>query len=261
MNYVHTLSWNLPKLVEETTKSIYKLNDKKEFVHIIVDLGFPLMKDEIPRDLVRSKMLNSQTLMDIATRYGSLYFETENIGVSQNWSSVYNFIDEDYGFREEDCLICADPDERPKTKGWIKALGDVLRSDEKYGWVCLAMEEYFDILNKNNTIEKEVNGHKIWGVIGNLNWAQGGFSGKFLLEEGGIPYLEEMPIYGGIEHASLVVMKELGYKWCTLPEYIVEHNDYEKGSQGHSRLLREWKNDIIFNLDKQITFEEWLEKY
>jgi len=261
MNYVHSLCWNLPWEVKEATKSLYELNDKKDFVHIIVDLGFPLIKDVVPKDIEETKKQQSQLLQGIAKQFGSVYLQLPNVGVSQNWTAVYEWLVAYHGFTEKDNLICADPDERPRPRNWVQAIGDVLRSEEKYGWVSLSLPEHFPILNKSNTIEKKISGHRVWEIIGNLNWAQGGFSGKFLSEEGGIPYLEEMPIYGGIEHASLIVMKELGYKWCMLPDYIVDHTDYEKGTEGASRLLREWKNDIIFNLKQQITFEEWLKRF
>jgi hypothetical protein len=261
MNYVHTLAWNLPWEVKEATESLYGLNDKKDFVHIIVDLGFPLVEDVAPKDVEVSKKQQSELLMGIAKNFGSVYLKLENIGVSQNWTQVYDWLKENKGFSEKDNLICADPDERPKNRDWVKVIGEVLQSDERYGWACLVLPEHLEILNRTNTIESTIKGIKVWEIIGSLNWAQGGFSGMFLDEEGGVPHLEEMPIYGGIEHASLVVMEELGYKWCMLPDYIVEHTDYEKGTQGASRLLREWKNDIIFNLKQQITFEEWLKKY
>jgi len=47
-----------------------------------------------------------------------------------------------------------------------------------------------------------------------------------------------------------------------LPDYIVEHTDYEWGHEGTSKLLRLWKNLIIFKLKEygQISFDEYLER-
>lgn len=261
MNYVHTLCWNLPWEVKEATKSLYELNDRKDFIHIIVDLGFPLVADMVPDDIEETKQFQSQLLKGVAKSFGSVYLELENIGVSQNWTSVYDYLVREHGFTDDDNLICADPDERPEREGWVKAIGDVLQGDHKIGWACMIMPEQRKILNRTNTEETVINDISVWKVLGSVNWAQGGFSGRFLSEEGGVPYIEEMPIYGGIEQASILVMDELGYEWRILPDYVVEHTDYDKGTANASRLLRQWKNDIIFNLKKQITFEEWLKRY
>jgi hypothetical protein len=134
MNYLHTLCWNLVSEVEKAVKLLYELNDPKDFKHVIVDLGFPLESDEIPLDIKKSKRNNTKRLRELAERYGSMYMKTQNEGVSQNWTQVYNTL----GIKDNDCLICADPDEHPLNEGWVKAIGDVLKSDEKYALI----EEY-----------------------------------------------------------------------------------------------------------------------
>ena len=255
-NYCHTLAYNLTTEVEKATELLWDLNE--DYEHFIVDLGFPLNVDEIPNNIELAKQVNSIELKRIANEYGSKYLKLNNIGVSQNWSMVYSYIKPD----DSDILCCADPDEHPKNENWIRAIGNVIRANPEYAWVSLTMPEHFPILNKTNTIEKIVGGERVWEIIGNINWAQGGFSCKFLNEVGGIPFLDSHPIYGHIETASLYMMNELGYKWCMLPDYVVEHTDYEKGSEGSSRILREWKNFIIYNIDRygQITLEDYLNK-
>lgn len=258
-NYVHSLAFNLTNEVEKATELLYDLNDDLDFKHIIVDLSFPLLVgDEIPNDIKLAKQVNSIELKRIAKEYGSEYINFENIGCSQNWSQVYDYLK----IKDDDILCCADPDEHPQSENWVRAIGNVLRADPEYAWVSLTMPEHFPILNKTNTIEKIVGGERVWEIIGNLNWAQGGFSGKFLNDVGGVPNLDSHPIYGGIEAASLYMMEQLGYKWCMLPDYVVEHTDYEKGSKGSSKILREWKNFIIYNIEEygQITLEEYLNK-
>lgn len=260
MNYVHTLCWNIVPEIEKSVSSLYVMNGVETFHHILVDLGFPLESDEIPKDIEKAKSNNTYALKAMAEKYGSEYLRIKNVGVSQNWTSVYRHIKKKYGFCDGDTLICADPDERPIEKGWVKALGYVLK-DLKYGWACLMMQEHIGVLNKKNTISKKINGYNVLESKVYLNWAQGGFSGTFLNRTGNVPYPKDNPIYGGIESASLELFSEYGMEWCILPEYIVEHTDYEKGSEGSSRLLREWKNHIIFETKKQITFEQWLKKY
>jgi hypothetical protein len=257
MNYVHTLCWNLPSIVDKAIKSLYDLNNKKDFKHIIVDLGFPLIEDKIPEDIEKNKAEGSEILKEMANRYGSKYLKIKNVGVSQNWDAVRKYLK----VKDGDILCCQDPDEIAQTPNWIKAVGDVMRTSGKYGWISLTMPEHLPILNPINTREYIINRIRVWEVIGSLNWAQGGFYGKFLNDYGKVEYMNEMPIYGGIEQASLYAMKQTGYTWAMLPDYIVNHEDYEKGSPGHSKLLRQWKNHIIFETKTQITFEQWLKEY
>jgi hypothetical protein len=258
-NYVHTLAFNLTSEVEKATELLYSLNDHNDFRHVIVDLGFPLnVGDEIPKNIKLAKQVNTIELKRIANEWGSLYLKLDNVGVSQNWSMVFDYFNMD----DSDILCCADPDEHPITENWVRAIGNVIRADPEYAWVSLTMPEHQPIFNPSNTIEKIVGGERIFEIIGNLNWAQGGFSGQFLKDVGGIPNLDMYPIYGGIESASIYMMEQLEYKWCMLPEYIVDHTDYEKGSKGSSKLLREWKNFIIYQVERfgQLTLEEYLQK-
>lgn len=258
INYTHTLCWNLCSEVEKSVKLLYEQNDTLDFIHFIVDLEFPIDSDE-NIDIDGAKKRNTKKLKEIASKYNSIYIKLENEGVSQNWTNVYKYIKENYGFSDSDCLICIDPDERPTHNNWIKAVGEVLR--EGYAWASITMPEHHNCLNPTNTIRMEKNGIRYWEIIGSLNWAQGGFSGKFLNECGGVAHMEDMEIYGGIEEASIYIMGQLGYKWCVLPDYGVIHTDYENGHEGASRLLREWKNHIVFGGEKQITFEEWLKRF
>ena len=257
-NYVMTLGWNFVSETEKAVKLLYQLNNKNDFKHLLVDLGFPLERDELPDNIEQSINNNTEKLKDLALKYGSEYVKFNNIGVSQNWSQVYDYLNINSG----DVLICADPDEHPKNKGWVKAIGDVLRLRPEYGWISLTMPEHFSVLNGDNIIEKYAGDYRIWEIKGFLNWAQGGFSGQLLNKMGGVPYLESHPIYGHIETASLEYMKNLGYTWCMLPDYVVEHTDFEKGYKWTSRLLREWKNFIIFDIDKfgQISLQDFLIK-
>ena len=133
-------------------------------------------------------------------------------------------------------------------------MADVLRSDERYGVVSLVMPEHLPTLNKENTIEKEVNGVKVWEIIGNINWCLIAVSASMIKNEiGGVPFLKSHPVYGHLEAALLNFMDRLGYKWCVIPELISDHTE-------NNILLREWKNQIIFKIDEfgQITFDDFL---
>lgn len=256
MNYVHTLAYNLVSETEKSVKLLYEQNEN--FVHVIVDLGFPLTEDKIPENIQRAKLINSELLRDMANRYGSRYFKTENIGVSQNWTAVYKHLK----LSDYDTLICCDPDERPKNNGWVKAVGDVLKYNSRYAWVSLMMPEHVEELSNVRIDERFPSGHRVFEIEGGLNWAQGGFSGRFLNRCGGVPFIKSHPVYGHIETASIAKMKETEQTWCFLPDYIVEHTDYELGHEGTSKILRDWKNYIVFSGKKQITLDQYIcQKY
>jgi len=255
-NHCFTLAYNLPSEVEKVTKLLYELNPITTFKHLIVDLGFPLEKgDRIPKDIEMAKLFNSSKLKDIATKYGSDYARMPNIGVSQNWTQVYEYLKP----LDSDILIGCDPDEHPKKKGWVRAMGQVIR--EKNLALCsLMMVDHVPLIAKMPHGEHNVAGHRIYYVANSsLNWALIGVSGKFLNLIKEIPYPLEAPIYGWIEAMLYPSMTYHGMNWCILADYMVEHTDYQHGHPGTSSLLREWKNQIVYKVSEgQMLFDEFL---
>lgn len=250
-NIVHTLCWNTYDQVQTAVSDLYARNERKDFIHVLVDLGFPIETgDVIPEDIEIAKASNTNKLKFLAEKYGSIYFKAENIGVSQNWTQVAQFMK----VTDHDVLICADPDERVQTDGWVKALCDVMRANPKYGWISLMMPEQLEILNKKNTVEFTYLAIKTWEIIGNMNWAQGAMSGKLIKQMGGkIPHPDHYGIYGGLESATQMQMKRHGYKWAMLPDYLVVHTN-------EVPLLRSWKDLIIHEIKRfgQVSFDEFL---
>lgn len=249
-NLVHTLAYNLPSETEKSMKLLYDQNSN--FEHYVVDLGFPLLTDIRPKDIESSKKRVSEAYRKLADKYGSKYVKLENIGVSQNWEQVWRYLK----MSDEDVLIGQDPDERTLTDGWVEAMADVLRGD-RYGLVSLMMTDHWGALQ--NARVKMYNGHKVIESHKG-NWALIGMSGKFLRKLGGVPYPKEAERYGWIEHSIHAEMGKTGLRDCVLRDYRVRHTDFSLGDEGTSRLLREWKNLIIFELKKygQISFEDYL---
>lgn len=254
---VHTLSWNTVAETTEAVRQLYEMNDRRDFEHWILDLGFPLLNaEEIPTDIKGAIMANSDALRALSEKYGSQYLKMENLGVSPNWSRIAKYLKVTDG----DVICGCDPDERidPKCGGWVKACADVIRADETIGVVSLIMEEQFPILNKDNSLERTVNGVNIIEVRGALMWATCALSGKLFKEMGEvIPAPAEAPIYGGLEGQLIHQMNRLGYKWAFTKDYIVKHPDHAP-----LELLRQWKDNLIHDLKRigrQIPFDEWLE--
>lgn len=251
-NVVHTLSWNVPSETAEAVKQLYELNDRSDFQHVICDLGFPLRyPDQIPENIEETKKENSAILQDIARKYGSGLIKMKNVGVSQNWSQVAKAMKIDDG----DVLVCCDPDERvdKAAVGWVRAMGEVMRKDDKYGAVCLVMEEQIPNLNPANIERKFVGSHRVIDVRGDAMWATASISGKFIKQMGGVPYPVKHPIYGGLETATRMAMDKLGYKWCFLEDYKVVHPDWD-----FSHYLRQWKHFCLEEGNEKVGFEEFL---
>lgn len=246
---VHTLAYNLATEVREATRLLYEQNDAADFEHLIVDLGFPLLLgDKIPEDIDKAKLFNAQANLNTAFLYNSKFCSIKNEGVSQNWNVAKKQMD----LQDTDVLICADPDERPKNVGWLKAVRDVICYGPNVAWCSLMMKEH---LNHLGTAKKmTIHGHEVYILSGSLNWAQGGFSGKFLNEIGGVPVPAGAPIYGWIESACTEKMKAKGYVVAVLADYFVEHTEC-------SPIYRAWKTDITSNVKAgQVDFEKWLIK-
>lgn len=244
---VHTLSYNLASEVHDATKLLYEQNRYLNFRHVIVDLGFPITEgDKIPDNIDVAKLENSKRNIDTAIKYNSEFISIKNKGVSQNWESVRNQMD----IKDEDVIICADPDERPLNNGWVRAINDVITNGNKIAWCSLMMKEHVSFMKKED--EKYIGGYRVYVMKSVFNWAQGGFSGKFLNEIGGVPVPKDAPIYGWIEHACCDKMFKLGYTWAILADYYVEHTEC-------STLYRKWKNHVTSNVKNgQISFDEWL---
>ena len=255
-NIVHTLSYNLVSTTEDAVRRMYEMNDKRDFQHIVVDCEYPLLKkDKIPADLRKSKAQNTEALKELALKYGSTYIKIKNEGVSQNWSSIAKFAK----LTDDDILCGVDPDELidMKSGGFIKAMGDVMRADPTYAVTSLIMQEQFAELNTTNSVKRKVAGYNVIDVKGCLMWASIAVSGKFINELGGVPYPKNVKIYGGLEWAMIEHMDRLGYKYCMMQDYLVEHP-----KDDNADLYRQWKNDSIFGdykNEKQIQFDAWLE--
>jgi len=247
---VHTLGFNLPSEVNIATKSLYEKNKDCEFTHVILDLGFPLeMGADVPEDIEQAKRNNSEALKRIANKYGSVYLQAKNEGVSQNWTTVMRLME----LKDDDKLICCDPDERPKQSGWVKALATVLDSKHKIAWCSLSMP-YAPVMDPSTYYEVDIDGYATYIMKGQLNWPQGGFNGAFLNKIGGIPVPTGAAIYGWIEHACFPLMKQHGYDWAVVKDFMVDHTEC-------SPLYREWKTYVTSNVHLgQMQFEEWLTK-
>lgn len=256
-NYVHSLSWNLPSEVEKVTKLLYDLNNENDFTHIIVDLGFPLEEgDKIPDDIEKSKKINSQKLKKIASEYGSEYMQIQNIGVSQNWTSVYKSLNMD----NSDLLAGSDPDEHPIHKNWVRAMGNVIRGEEKIALVSLMMDIHIPHIHNYQIKKKIIAGENVYWILGIINWALIGLKGEFLKLIKEVPYPKEAPKYGWLESQLYTQIIKNDYKWLLLPDYHVHHTDFELGDPGTSSLLREWKNEIVHKIKEkgQSDFCDWL---
>lgn len=257
MNYCFTLGYNLVEEIAKTTKLLYDLNERDTFKHLIVDLGFPLERgDEIPDDITGVKVRNSERLKALADEYGSDYIKMKNIGVSQNWTQVYKYLSPG----PDDILIGTDPDEHPMRKGWVKAMGEVMR-EGNYALCSLMMTDHVPIIQQFPYKEKTVAGHRIYLLPkGTLNWALIGIKGSFLDQIGAVPYPKEAPIYGWIEGMLNPLIEQHGQRWCVLADYLVKHTDYDNGDIGTSPLLRAWKNQLVFEVrtKSQVTFDQYL---
>lgn len=258
MNYCFTLAFNLPSEVEKITALLYARNKQGNFKHIIFDLGFPIVVgNEIPNSIPGAQVINSESLKATCQRYGSEYAKIDNIGVSQNWTQAFNYINPG----ANDILIGCDPDEHPQTDEWIAAMEKAFGT-HRTGVVSLMMLEHIPLIKSIPHSEAFHGGvRKLFLPDGALNWALIGVSGELLKELGGVPVPDFAPVYGWIEGALMDEMRRKNYSWCVIPDYHVRHTDFELGDPGTSMLLRMWKNDIIYKIKEigQPSFIQWLE--
>src|ERR1017187_9217846 len=244
---IHTLSFNLPEMIKEATANLYVQNKDIEFEHLIVDLGIPLeFGSDIPEDIELTKKVNSALLQDTAKRHGSRFVKAPNVGVSQNWNWVKDYVK----LQDDDILLCCEPDERPREDGWVKACATVLQS-RNIAWCSLMMDgQPYDTLATAEL--KTIGGYKAYVTPTGYNWGMGGFSVAFLNDIGGVPIPDGAPRYGWIEHGVYAKMQGTGWKIAVLKDYYHDHIE-------SSALYREYKTDITSNVKQgQPDFTEWL---
>lgn len=255
--YIYTLAFNLFSEVQKATERLYRQNEKN-FHHIILDLGFPLINgNEIPQNIEEAQEQNSESLKALCARFGSGYLKAKNEGVSQNTTTVYKHINP----TDEDMLISCEPDEIQVEGGWVDALANVIKGGLAY--CAPRLTEHEDLLARSPHAKlKVIGGEEVYVMSGTLNYGQIAYNCGFLNKFGGIPFPAEAPIYGYLEHVLVRMINESGMEWGLLKNFTTDHTDYEKGTVGASKLLRQWKNDSIFYRiktgGKQIPFEEWL---
>lgn len=255
---VHTLGYNIPDLIKETTISLRELNEGFDYTHVIADLGYPLVGGRENWTLIpdqTGKVINLNRNAVTAIDYHSDLVKFKNKGVSGNWTTIAKL----YDVKDGDVLIGADPDERPMDKGWVKAMSEVMQADKDIA-ICslmlpelMALEGFFE-----NYIlaERMLNGHRVWYGKSMCQWALIAISGRFIEKAGGVPAPNVAPIYGWIENACGALMHHYGMTWVMLPDYRVQHI-------ASSPLAQEWKNEMVTEAGMnagQIDFETWLER-
>lgn len=250
-NLCFTLAFNLVSETNSAVERLYAQNDRKDFFHTIFDCSFPLIEgDKIPDDISEAKELNSISLKSLAEKHGSDYQKIHNIGVSQNWQQVYQYYSPD----DSDILVTCEPDEIQHEDGWINAIANVIRSNGNMGYVAPMLIDHKENLKKNRYAHLEsINGYSVYVVSGNLNYGQIGISAAMLNKMGGMGVPKKMPVYGGIESVLLDAAAKQGVRWGILKDYTQTHTNVPI-------LLRQWKNEIIFNINErgQYSFEKWL---
>jgi len=254
MIYAFTLGYNLVSEITRTTKLLYEQNNRKDFHHIIVDLGFPIVEQgKIPEDLGVAKLQNTIALTQLAQMYGSEYLALPNIGVSQNWTAVCNHINP----QDDDVIVGLDPDEIPQQEGWLKAMADVITHGGNIELASLINTDQIPVLAKWHLIEGTVKGHRIYLFPnGRLcAWAMIGISGRLFKNLGRkIPVPVNAERYGWIEIAMNPRLIALGHNFCILRDYSEVHTGWEKDT-----IYQEWKMYIVRNtLKGQISFDEFI---
>lgn len=253
MIYTYTLAFNLFSETQAAIKRLFEQNDSREFKHFIVDLGFPLIiGDAIPPSIEDAKHINSECLKQLAEETGSTYIQFPNRGVSQNTGQLFRHIKP----KDGDVLVSCEPDEIQNEAGWVKALSNVIEADSNIGYCAPMLVEHEKLLAESPYAKLEtIGGQEIYIMNAGINYGQICYSATFLNRVGGVPYLPQMPIYGGLEAALEHHLRQLDMKWGLLKNYTTTHTNVPA-------LLRQWKNWIVLEHSDmpQMHFEEWLLK-
>lgn len=249
-NIAFSLSYNLVSETEKCLERIYSQNERGDFTHTVIDLGFPLLEgDKIPDDIGDAKQRNTEALKELAHKHGSGYLKLPNVGVQQNHSAFYHHAKPD----DSDALISCDVDEVTLTNNWIRSMARAVKNSN-IALVSLMQIDIEPLIKPDWYEEIWVEGERCWIMKGLLNWCQIAFKGEFLNKIGlMLPYPEEAKVYGYIEMLAKQFFP-LGYNWALLPDVKCQHTNV--GS-----LYRGWKDYIILDHpgQPQLSFDDYLQ--
>lgn len=201
--------------------------------------------DEEHRRLVKTVFLcqyplpsvsqNREEIIKLAAEFGWWHAEIPNGGVMENHNQAIH----DYCHMQPgDFYVVFDPDVRMQQKGWITAMIDALRSEDRAVFCAAAREfHHHDWMQKapyNRKVHTLPSGVRVSKFDTLVAWSMGMWKGEWLAAR---PRDFKMAhkFYGYAEHADLALMEKHGKTWNSVTDYL----DHHQGSP--DELYTQWK--------------------
>lgn len=224
---IFTLAYNRASFCERAMA----LAPREGFERYVFDLCYPLERDQ---DAMRAA----------ADRSGFEYHRLENRSVSRNWNAVADLLKLEHG----DIMIGLDPDSRPVTPGWARAIVDVFEADPSVAMVTMDARTMREPHHMAIPFRLETIGGHLCRVYERLTaWPLMSFDVGFMRDVGGLG--EWNAVYGFTEHW---VAERLGSRrWVMLHEFF---DDTETATDPEYEAWKQANRAGEFNS----TFEAWL---
>lgn len=241
MKYVITLAYNTTQMMRASLQRFDETFgvDRKDFKHVFVNQYYPKNRAENTAWLKEREAIGDTLVMDPG----------RNLGLSAG----FNFALSGITIKPEDIIYAYDPDMFPRDHGWGIAMSNVLHHN-KIAWVSCWNPHTQQETEERGYEDMVINGQNVRMVKTACLNSVSAFSGEFLLKSKGAH--EPNPLYGGFEISMYQKLKEHGFNWVFLKDFVEDYCDQSLIDTEY----REWKWKTTHGGEKQEDFELWLKK-
>lgn len=244
MIYIMTMAFAPPRMLKA---SIEKIDEtvgipRDQYTRVLIDNHWPRQRAEM-EELFSYELERGNTIV---------LRPEKNLGLAKGFNFGFKHL-QSIGLKTEDVMLICDPDVFPITPGWGLAFAEVMK-DPTIGWVSAWHSSMWKEVEQNGkTFDEDViNGYRVKIFHSAVMNSVSAFSVDFITKTEGIH--ENNPFYGSLEARMWPQLKELGFKWVFLTDYLEGELDIRLLDPDYYN----YKLRTAHGGEEQIEFSEWV---
>lgn len=219
-----TLAYAPSLILRAGIGQLYRTREMDDW-HLIIDQHWPLDQDNV-----------GHAIRELRIRHKISYIDPgKNLGYHGGFNAAMQFFGDI--MRDEDAIVCYDPDSWPEQRGWDRAIFDVMRTRPQVA-TCGIMGPigHREVRERGYTeYPYDYSGAGYWrpkqAIIASLQAWRVGFIRSIC------GFHEPNPFYGGIEAEMWAHLERKGLQWAVLPKF----SDSDRLRQQKDPQYREWQ--------------------